>query len=315
MKPLIPVLVLSLVLTACNNIQSDVTFTPEPIPVEDPLLKLKQRSCEWDPADYELRTHLLAFEMNNNKTSFGFNILNKFFKAFGFKFKVTKGSMIFRMDLFKPQDRETEILNVKGDAEYSKKELGFEIDFGAIQLGMDRQSATPITTLVERGLSNTLNNVSSQLSVLPLDWKTHVSLVDEDRVRIPIGVLAGVRKGDQFSIFNVVAKWDGEPCKSHYGGEYKSPAAAIAVGTVTDVDESVAYLELSNVKADVNIGARVEILKLIGEGRTTLKKSIRLVGVSSQPITLDNGSKIDLLPFVSEVIKPVLTQGSYYIRN
>ena len=312
MKPLIT-LALCLVLVGCNKMQSQVSF--EPAPVEDPAAKLKARSCEWDPADYELRTHLLAFEMTNKDNfSFGFNLLNQFLKAFQVSFKVNKGQMIFRMDLSKPQDSGNPILNAMGKAEYSKREIGFTIDFAAIQAGMNSQSAVPLTTLVERGLTNTLNETKNQLQQLPLEWATHVSEVKDNKARIPVGLLAGLRKGDEFSIFNVEAQWDGEPCQSHYYGEYKTSPSPAATGIVTDINETTAFLELTDVKEDVGIGSRVEISKLQG-GRTTLLKSIRLIGVSSEPITLENGAKINLLPYVTEIIKPVVNKGGFYIRQ
>ena len=213
MRPLIP-LVLCAALVGCNKIQSNVSF--DPVPTEPVVQKVDDHSCEWDAADYELRTHLLAFEMTSrNEGSFGFNLLNKFFSAFKLKFKVDKGQMTFGMDLTKPQDSQNEIVNVMGMAEYSKKELGFTIDFGQIQAGLDHQSAVPVTTLVNRGLMNTLNEVKARLQALPLEWATHVSQVNGSKVRIPVGLLAGVRKGDEFAIYNVEAQWDGTPCQSH----------------------------------------------------------------------------------------------------
>ncbi len=312
MKSLSIVLALSLALMGCNKLQSDVSFEKVP---EDPVAKLKQRSCEWDPADYELRAHLLAFEMTNNTdVSFGFNLISKFFEAFSIKFKVKKGQMTFRMDLTKPQDTKNIIKSTMAAGEYSKKEIGFTIDFGAIQTGLNTSSAIPLTTLVERGLTNTLNETKNELAQLPLEWATHVSEVQNGVARIPVGLLAGVRKGDEFFIYNVEAQWDGTPCASNYYGEYKSPNYAVAIGTVVDLNETTAFLQISEEKEEIGIGSRVEISKLTGN-RTTLQKSIRIVGVSAEPVTLDNGSKINLLPYVSEIIKPVVSKGGFYLRQ
>jgi len=312
MKPLIT-LALCLALVGCNKMQSEVSF--EPVPVEEVIQKVEDHSCEWDPADYELRAHLLAFEMTSKDNDFfGFNLLNNFFKAFQIKFKVNKGQMTFRMDLSKPQDTENEIINVMSMAEYTKKEVGFTIDFNQIQVGMNHESALPLTKLVERGLTNTLKEAKTRLQELPLEWSTHVSEVNGTKVRIPVGLLAGVRKGDEFSIYNVQAQWEGEPCKSHYFGEYKTSQEPVAVGTVTDINEVTAFLELSQIKEDVKIGSRVEISKLIGL-RSTLQKSVRIVGVTSEPITLENGTKINFLPYVTEMIKPVLSKENFFIRQ
>jgi len=313
MKPLIT-LALCLVLMGCNKMQSQVSFAP--VPAEDPVQKLKERACEWDPADYELRTHLLAFEMyKKNQLQFGFNLMNGFFKAFGLNIKIEKGQMTFRMDLSKPQDSKNELINAIGKGEFKSSDIGLSLDFSVIHAGFQTGKTTPLSNVVENGLMNTLDETKKQMAQLPLEWTTHISEINGTKARIPVGLLAGVRKGDEFAIYNVVSQWEGAPCQSHFYGEYKTSETPVAMGVVTDLNESVAFIELSKMNEPVDIGSRVEISKLVGKDRQPLLKSIRLTGVTSEPITLEDGTQVDMQPYVSEIIKPVVTKSGFYLRQ
>jgi hypothetical protein len=313
MKPRITLVLCLVLTTACGKMQSQVTFDT-PVEQPPPVTKLEDHSCEWDPVDYELNAHLLGFEMEDKKEGrFGFGL--NFLRLFKINFNIKTGKMTFTMNLSKPQNSSGEILHSSGDGPFKASGYGFEFSFANISLGIDSEKNTPIKKMIVDGLTNALKDMKTQLAQLPSEWATHIqSIHDGNIVRIPVGSIAGVRQSDEFAIYNVQAEWSEEPCKSEFHGEYKSPTYPVAIGTVISVNETDAFLQLDKPEG-VHVGSRVEISKLIGNNHPPLLKSIRIKDVDSSPVTLENDQVVDLLPYVSELIKPVVQKAGFYLHQ
>lgn len=287
--------------------------------------------CFDGKVDFELRTMVSRFDMvGGTSVHAGFGGIPGIpFQALSFNVKYSSGQLDTSMSLYQAM-KTTELTTQSGRGEKKDVSFGFDILAGWGG-GFQHQSQTPIYDLSQSALVDNLNKIVSALPKLGLDtWSTNVIevLPDENGFDIPVGLDAGLQKGDEFKIMSVVYDWAGEPCASELRMIRQKSSEPIAIAVAEEVRSDVTFLRLKGEPtAEIEKFAYVTISKLVSPNakkpRTTLGRSIRIGRVSSQPLRFQVDSSgreemIDLSPMVYEQLKILLRQSpytsSFYLR-
>jgi hypothetical protein len=320
MKALISLTLISMSLVACSKLQNQVDFAgenkfeepgsvgPEPAPV----------SCELNPAEYLLDARLVSFEfISKSEISFGFDLFKGWLKAFGVSFKAKSAQMTMVMDLYNPLRPQNAVANSKGIGKLNKTELNLDLDLGKAQGNIGYLYQTPIHLLTTKTLLDSIAHAKLQIDELKTPWFTRVQLVRNDVAVVPVGSLSGLRVNDELSLYNTEQVWKGRPCESELVGEYNNPEAPVAIGRIIELNESFAFLKLSGDVHAVKPGAKVTALKLAKKDKKEvriLKRSAQIRTLAAGDVRLENGAKIDLVPFVKDLLKPALRESGFFIR-
>lgn len=279
--------------------------------------------CEIDYADYQLDTHLLAFEITDKSNiGFGFNLLTGFLRAIGLNIKTEKGKMLMSMHMSESLRPHETVANVMGQGE--SKTTDFSMNLDLLRLGFDISYyyQTPVSKLTEKTLDDSLNNLKNSMSRVETPWSSRVVYLyeNEGQVIIPAGTVAGVRLGDKFNIYNVEYAWRGEPCSSELLFEKKNSVDAMAVAEVVQLEKNASLLKIIEVRSEepIEYGAKVEIAQLqlnSNEKSRQLLRSVRLRNFESEPLSLTSDAKVDLSLYMSEQTQSLLNRHGYYPRK
>ncbi len=315
--PIVKFSVVSLLLismTACQK--TSFTAGSEDSPVQDTVDPQKV-SCEIDPVDFNIKTTVYSFELTNRtKVKFGFNLLETFLKALGFKINLKQGTLNLAMKATDPMNESVLLAYESGQGLLKERDLGFEFSLGEIALGFDFYRKTPLANLSQAGLQDGFAKISAKLATL--DWQNKVSKVpDENTVILAVGTAAGIRKGDQFNIYNVENIWQGAPCQSVLLISQKLSELPLAVGEAVQVDGNGTVLRIVSRSSAERIepGALIEIKELKKSNpkeSRALAKSVRIVSIDSPPLLIGD-VKVNLQEYLKNQLGPVITEKGFYL--
>ncbi len=309
-------------LVACSEINTEnAKFSLAKVNESDSIASSKA-SCEVDFVDYELDAKLVAFEMTGKSNlSFGFNLLNGFFRAIGMSFNTESGQMIMSMHLDETLQTSNSVSDVMGYGKLTGTDFRLQLD--AVQLGLDAgyYYRTPISKLTERTIKDSLKNLSKDLGKIETSWKTKiVSIVNEEEYIIPTGSVAGLRLGDTLAVYNMEHVWRGQECQSELIISRKTSSQPVAEMEIVQLEKNAAVLRLvkRNLPDIIEEGARVEVLSLVKNGKKDkriLKSSVRLREISSGKLKIEANKETDLSPYVNEQLQAFLHEYNLYPRK
>ncbi len=287
---------------------------------------LSKPYCELDYADYELDAHLIGFEMRDkNNINFGFNLLSGFLKALSIGFSSESGKMTMSMKLSETLRPLETITDVAGQGTFTKLDFSIGVDTLAnINAGIGHSSSTPVGKLVEKTVMDSYKQTVAELATVETEWKTKVvKVLNPSELIIPVGSVAGLRKGDQFKIFNLDNVWSSTPCKSTLVFQRETTDAPIAKAQVVQLEKNAAIIRIYDVvegAPKVELGARVKIesLPVVKNDKKkirTLNRSIRIRNVASEKMILPGNQSVDLSMVVGEELGVLLNQYGFYSRK
>jgi len=308
----------AVVLTGCSGFESVRTLDRFNNGELD--YKSDRPACEIQAADYRLDTRVVSFEItSSNGLDFGFNLLSGFLRLFGISFKTKEGRMAMTMKLADPIQPHYELMNTLGSALMKDREFKFQLGIEQFNLGFEHYSRTPVATLAERALEDTVVRMNAQIAGLQESWSSQVIAVpNRNEVIIAAGSYAGVKIGDEFAIYNVEHIWKGVPCESEHLFERKTTSGPLLYGVVTDIRNIGALLSVrptGDSRTDMPVvdqGARVEISKLVN-GRQALSRTLEIGEVIGAEMKFDNNLTVDLTQYLREQINAVVHRNGYVI--
>ncbi len=309
------VIMLVVVVSGCSEQQFSKSALMASVDQNRPL-SYSRAQCEVPTSNYELSTNVISYELVDKfHVSFGFDLIKKFFRAFGANIELESGQMAMQMDLGDSLNPSTPLANALGGAKMRKFSFGASVDLVQAAASFDYYYKTPLSELTRNSLRNTLQVVNQQLSKTQGVWSTTVvaRASDQDMI-IPVGTVAGLQAGDQFNIYNVQHVWTGSPCESQYIMSRKTTANAVAVGLVVDLRPGAADLQIiSGDGSLIEQGARVEPLVL--QNSHGLARSIHIASVTSGKLDVDGKSEIDVVTYLKSEINSVVREFGFYIKN
>lgn len=281
----------------------------------------KMGQCELDPVDYNIKTSVYAFELTDNtEISFGFNILNNFFKALGLEIKLKRGALELAMKVTDPLNEEIPLAFEAGQGSFKAGGVAAKIDLSQIGIGFSFFGQTPLAGLTRGGLENGFDNVLKKLSTQNTPWQSKVTkVIDEDNLVLSIGAVSGLRVGDKFNIYNVRNIWEGAPCESSLIIKQKLSEQPLAVVEAVQVQNNAAVLKVVSRSSAESIqpGAMVEIndLKKANKNeKRSLLKSMRITRIESQPLVINN-IKVNIVEYMRNQLGPIITAKGYYLHD
>lgn len=281
----------------------------------------KIAQCELDPVDFNIKTSVYAFELTDNtEISFGFNILNNFFKALGLDIKLKRGALDLAMKVTDPLNEDIPLAFESGQGSFKAGGVAAKIDLSQIGIGFSFFAQTPLAGLTRGGLENGFENVLKKLSEQNTPWQSKVTkVVDEDNVVLSIGAVSGIRPGDKFNIYNVKNIWTGKPCESEFLIKQKLSEHPLAIAEAVQVQNNATILrivERSSAEA-VQPGAMIEINELKKANKNekrALAKSMRITNIVSQPLIINN-VKVNIVEYMRHQLGPIITGKGFYLHE
>lgn len=289
---------------------------------EGKLGKGDRPACEIQGAEYALDTKMVGFEIeSSNGVNLGFNLLQSFFRVFNVNFKMKTGRMSMAMSLYDPIKPQYELFSVLGSGKMRETEFGFDFNFYQVGVGFEHYSKTPIAKLAERSLTDTFTNLTKKVTQLQDKWSTDVvARVSVDEVVVPVGGFTGIKIGDQFAIYNVEHVWRGEPCMSEHLMARKTTPYPVAVAQVTQLENNAALLtviqrdDYSQANGlDIELGAMVEVHKLVGEKRAALYRSLEIRSIVGAKMSFENDLSLDMTPHLTDQIRAIARNHGFSV--
>lgn len=146
-------------------------------------------------------------------------------------------------------------------AKQTKTKVNFTLNVGAFTVGPSAYYQTPLAKVTEKALISGVTNLYDGLKTKE-EWYSRI-LMDHDSDLVFLGGKnVGVKEGDEFSVYNELYYWEGDPCNSkYYGGGAGTPVATLKVHTVGD---EISFARRTD-NGDENpvLGAKVKVLKLV----------------------------------------------------
>ena len=292
---------------------------------EDDVIKKGDGSekplCELDPVDFNIKTSVYAFELTDNtEISFGFNILNDFFKALGLEIKLKRGALDLAMKVTDPLNEAVPLAFESGQGKFKAGGVSAKIDLSQIGIGFSFFAQTPLAGLTRDGLQSGFDNVVTKLAAQNTPWQNKVTkVIDEDNVVLSIGAVAGIRPGDKFGIYNVRNVWTGKPCESELLIKQKLSDEPIAIAEATQVQNNAAILRIvSRTSAErIEPGAMIEIKELKKANKNdqrALAKSMRISAIASEPLVINN-VKVNIVQYMKNQLGPLITEKGFYLHE
>ncbi len=315
--------------TGCNGFQSPDMFSTSPllsVSAGNRLAMENTPSCIVGYSDFQLDENLINFTITDKAgINFGFNLNTSWIKAIGLNVQTKKGQMDMSMQLSQTADPQDIVTNVMGTGMSQDTAFDFNLDLILFRTDISNAHNTPLTTLLQNTIKNGLNNISTNLAKNPVEWSAPiVYLIDpQQEMIIPAGAIAGVRLGDQFQLYNIDYSWAGDPCNSKLLLPVKTTASPIAMAQVVQLEQNAALLKVYNqISTDpaekLRLGSRVFVSNLPlkkGEKSRSLMHSVSLRSITSQPLSLTDGSNINLAPYLSAETLGVMSSYGFYPRN
>ncbi|WP_413290322.1 hypothetical protein [Bdellovibrio sp. HCB337] len=143
----------------------------------------------------------------------------------------------------------------------TKTKVNFTLDVGAFSVGPSAYYQTPLAKVTESALTKGVNTIYDGLKSKE-EWYSRVLMDHDSHLVILGGTNVNAKVGDQFSIYNELYYWEGDPCNSkYYGGGAATPVATIELDWVGD--EVSRGKVVTQTDENPVLGAKVKILKLV----------------------------------------------------
>jgi hypothetical protein len=326
-------------LSACAPMSSSFKATDvassaikAPPPIEGPVDKL---TCLNRAVDYELSTDIVSFHMTDSRG------LRVGVKApisgvpVGIDLGVTysTGDLNTAMHLTRPLYGPDSVADKPGNG--TNKQISFSADFGIqiVNLGFSYLKATPIGKLIESALVKNLQNLFADIRD---PWSTHISeIYGASDIEIPVGTSSGIQVGDEFDVYDVSYRWHGEPCESTLSVVRRNSPDPVATLVATQASSpTTTILAVKNLHGSLPLAKYQQVIlakqfihhkqtcekdrwtgkqkcKIEPIPRAALKRSVRLGGVSGDPIYFNiNGATRPV-----EVNRMAETQLGYILNS
>lgn len=269
--------------------------------------------CEVNYEEFELQAHVLGYTLTDKiEGQLGFNLATGLFKSLYAGMKIEKSEMNMSMGLGEVISPNEEIVYATGTGKGKKNEFKGGLDLGLFKIDLSYFKQTPLFTIADRTVNDSLANIQEKFEMQKLEWKTRIVYSEEDNgeevLYMPVGTASLVRKGDRFFVWNVAHDWQGQPCASRLLNARKLTREPLAEVEVKDVNGNISQLRVITKNSDEKIrsSARVEISylpMLDKKDIRTLRRPVRVTDVDSQKLPLGEFGEVDLVPFVVELIK------------
>lgn len=177
-----------------------------------------------------------------------------------------------RMDLsFKSFDPWTQQLTSAVNVESFKKDYsaGFGVDVGWFHIGPSFYRSTGLAEVTLKGLQNGVESLAKKLLATPNeDWQSRIMYSRDNYVLILGGSELGIKKGDQFKIYNQVHNWIGSPCGDSSvlnGSTIVSDTQDPWIVEVEDAGNLMSKARVLNPKenSSINLGALVKLHQFV----------------------------------------------------
>lgn len=294
--------------------------------VGDPSLTKKTdtppatEQCVPDATDYNLAANVYSFAMTSSTgVSFGFSNGGGLIGAIGLGVKVKSGLLDLSMDIKKPL--ETEHQTVLGQSKLTNSDFNFAIDISVIKIGLGSASQTSISKLTSNGFDDLLKKTAATIAKDPNPWSTHINQVlDSQRVRVPVGSLAGIQYGDKFKVYKYKYTYNDESvgCSSGANGGYKLslvPVATLVPLSIMSGSTILVPVGTPTVALSVNDLLEVgELYKAKKSDTRSLKKSVRLAkAAQSGRIIVEGAGDIDLTTYLNVQMPGMLNTSQFWL--
>jgi hypothetical protein len=311
---------LSVNVLACSQMTASFQASPGLISKEAGTVVEDELSCVVDAADYTIATDVLSFQMTSSAgASVGFNLLSGLLKAIGISFNSAKGQLDLAMHVHDPLKSTVALVDTTGTATSSKINFGVDFNLAMLDASANYYYQTPVATLSNNALKNSLENAKSKLAAVQNEWGTRVyKVIDSTQVLVHVGKNAGLRVGDIFNIYQTAYDWTGASCNSTLLMARKASLSPIATGTVSQIDSNSAVLVISDITAKIIRGDMVSVKGLPtgkGESARTLSRSVHLNTIPTSKLFFDkNGvsQAVDLSPYVTQQLSNLVTSYGFY---
>lgn len=311
---------ISMNVTACSQMTASFQASPGLISKEAGTVVEDELSCVVDSADYTINTDVLSFQMTSSGgASVGFNLLSGLLKAIGISFNSAKGQLDLAMHVHDPLKSTVALVDTTGTATSSKINFGVDFSLAMLAASANYYYQTPVATLSNNALKNSLDNAKAKLALVQNDWGTRVyKVIDPSQVLVHVGKNAGLRVGDRFDIYQTAYDWTGASCNSTLLMARKISLSPVATGTVSQIDSNSAVLVISNATAKIIRGDMVSIQGLPvakGEAARSLSRSVHLSTIATSNLIFDNNGvsqKVDLSPYVTQQLSNLVTNYGFY---
>lgn len=305
-------------LSACAP-TSFKTIDPN-IPAKNkPAQDFETKGCAPDSTDYNMQVNVVSFAMTSDTgIKFGFNHDLNWFKGIELNAQIKKGELELQMELARPL-KPKNLHKVAGSGALNDSSFSFSVDTTIVDVGMSTASQTSLARLSRKGFVDLLKSATKELKKDPNNWQTTVQAFDDEQhLKIPTGFKAGLRKGDQFNIFEEKWIWKGSPCESEVDRHYHLSNTPIASAIVWDVEEDSATLKIIGTPTKaIKLGDTLEVaslIKLKNSEKRKLKKSVRLLPAFSKGnLIVHNLGEIDVPYYLDYVMEPVLNDSDFWV--
>jgi hypothetical protein len=282
---------------------------------------LDKPACEVDFADYEIDSHLLAFEIyTGGNISIGYNLLSGFLKAIGLNFSMKSGKMIMSMHAEETLRPNASLADVMGEA--NSVETNLSLNINALQLGgeIGYFYKTPLAKLTEKTIKSAMGNLRNDLSKIETAWRSKIVWQNGGyEFIIPAGKVAGIRVGDQFAIYDIDYIWMDKPCESELLFARKTTDNPLKVLEVVQLEKHSALMRVKQSFTDeeISIGAIVEPFLLPAAKKETrvLARAARIKEVKSEKFKVEGAPDIDIALYLREQLESLLNEFNMYARK
>lgn len=198
-------------------------------------------ACEVPEIDYRFNTQVVEFDVTtDNKFNFGFSLIPGFewFKAFDAKFTLKKSTLTVSTAMSEYLNPLEQLAPATGSGIKKESGGGVRIDLNYVNFGGSTFTSTSFFQVMVSALKDSAKKTVKALQQIESRWNTIVVLKPEgDEIIVPTGRNAGIQVGDQFEVYNVKHRWDGEPCTSKYRMATQTTEEPIAIFYVKSQDD------------------------------------------------------------------------------
>jgi hypothetical protein len=278
-------------------------------------------SCVLDATDYNFGVNIYSFAMSGGG---GFNVGYSggtgVVSGVQVGVKVTQGDLSLQMDMTQPYVSGGQ--SVQGTGTLTNSDFNFTIDLSLFDIGMSSQSQTSLKKLTAAAYNNALKSAAVKVALNPNPWQTRVARVYANgQIELPIGFLAGLKYGDQLSVYTFTPADAVLACSSVKGTTSTASIATLVPASGGIGANSTLFVLASPATAAIHVNDIVKIGTLYKTKKSevrNLKKAIRLLAVQ-QPnqIVVVNASTnqsapIDLTAYLNPQMAS-LTSEPYWV--
>lgn len=236
---------------------------------EQDILLSNDSSCMMSRPQHFIAGKINALEAYSGASlQFGFNQTVAPVIPVSANLKLDKMRMDLSFHSFDPWTQQV-VASVNSSAMKNDYKAGFGIDLGIIHIGPEFYRITGLAEVTLKGIQNGIQDLAKKLLSLPgQDWSSRIIYNQDSKVLILGGQELGIKKGDQFKVYNQVFNWIGEPCGESSvlnGATVTSDTKDPWIIEIEDAGDLMSTAKLLNPKENISIsvGALVKLHQLV----------------------------------------------------